>query len=334
MSYMQNGSAGRQPQRERVTYDSGANDNGSQLSPTRSQTEPYLSTSPRYSSRASHEAQRNNQLEAKIVLLGRQGVGKTSLVHRYITGKFSSTLPMTIGASFLVKKLDFEGGIKVRLQIWDTAGQERFRSMAPMYYRGAHAAILVYDITNDESLSDIRVWLDELRQNMSSDLIVHIVGNKADLAHTSRKITLQDAQKQISEWIARPASGIDASTLFVPQVRGNATSSKSPDENSPSVAKPGMVGLASFNLNRSGSRQKASEDSEPALPAFKDWGLEEVSAKEDDGIDMLFATIAGKLVERKNQIEQERVLRTKDSIMITDEMKGKNDDPTRIWGCC
>jgi hypothetical protein len=49
---------------------------------------------------------------------------------------------------------------------------------------------------------------------------------------------------------------------------------------------------------------------------------------------MLFATIAGKLVERKNQIEQERVLRTKDSIMITDEMKGKSDDPTRVWGCC
>lgn len=91
---------------------------------------------------------------------------------------------MTIGASFLVKKLDFEGGIKVRLQIWDTAGQERFRSMvrssllslladtctlctdtsnctqAPMYYRGAHAAILVYDITNDDSLADIEVWLD------------------------------------------------------------------------------------------------------------------------------------------------------------------------------
>lgn len=108
-----------------------------------------------------------------------------SLVHRYITGKFSSSLPMTIGASFLVKKLDFEGGIKVRLQIWDTAGQERFRSMvsysyrrdrhtmadlmhmyyqAPMYYRGAHAAILVYDITNDDSLADIQVWLDGMAQ--------------------------------------------------------------------------------------------------------------------------------------------------------------------------
>lgn len=51
-------------------------------------------------------------------------------------------------------------GVKVRLQIWDTAGQERFRSMAPMYYRGANAAILVYDLTNQDSLADIKVWLD------------------------------------------------------------------------------------------------------------------------------------------------------------------------------
>lgn len=196
---------------------------------------------------------------------------------------------------------------------------------------------------------------------MSSDLIVHIVGNKADLAQISRKVTLEDAQKKIADWIARPANGVGASTLGIPQARrstsgGHSTPSRSADEGSPSTARQGMVGLASFNLSRSGSRQKASEELEPALPAFKDWGLEEVSAKEDDGasrllllntkeivlipscihpgIDMLFATIAGKLVERKNQIEQERMLRTKDSIMITDEMKGKAEDPMRVWGCC
>jgi hypothetical protein len=127
---------------------------------------------------------------------------------------------------------------------------------------------------------------------MSSDLIVHIVGNKADLAHTSRKITLEDAQKKIADWIARPASGVEASTLSVPQARrstsgGHSTSSRSADEGSPSTARQGMVGLGSFNLSRSGSRQKAPEELEPALPAFKDWGLEEVSAKEDDGENLL-----------------------------------------------
>lgn len=192
---------------------------------------------------------------------------------------------------------------------------------------------------------------------MSSDLIVHIVGNKADLAHSSRKITLEDAKRQIAEWIARPASGIVASTLNAPQARRSTSgghTSRVAEESPPAPARTGMVGLGSFNLTRSGVKQKAAGEEEPALPAFKDWGLEEVSAKEDDGmllfrracqmtltracfnvgIDMLFATIAGKLVERKSQIEQERVLRTKDSIMITDEMKGKTEDPTRVWGCC
>ncbi|WAQ93331.1 hypothetical protein PtA15_18A391 [Puccinia triticina] len=125
------------------------------------------------------------QLEAKVVILGMQGVGKTSIVHRYTTGSFSYSLTSTIGASFCTKKLSVDG-CKVRLQIWDTAGQERFRSMAPMYYRGANAAILVYDITNKDSFHDIENWLAELRENMSGDLVIQVVGSKADLAPARR----------------------------------------------------------------------------------------------------------------------------------------------------
>lgn len=115
--------------------------------------------------------------------VGSQGVGKTSVVTRYTSGQFSMAPTSTIGASFLTKKLIVEG-CKVRLQIWDTAGQERFRSMgalprfvarasgagadedfvgletAPLYYRGAVAAILMYDITNMDSFYDIKLWLD------------------------------------------------------------------------------------------------------------------------------------------------------------------------------
>ncbi|KDN38263.1 hypothetical protein K437DRAFT_216113, partial [Tilletiaria anomala UBC 951] len=117
----------------------------------------------------------------KVVILGSQGVGKTSIVHRYTTGQFSAaSMPSTIGASFLTKRL-IVSGTKIRLQIWDTAGQERFRSMAPMYYRGSHAAIIVYDITNRKSLVDLRSWIEELRKNMGDDLTIHIVGAKNDL---------------------------------------------------------------------------------------------------------------------------------------------------------
>ncbi|KAG8729272.1 hypothetical protein FRC12_021101 [Ceratobasidium sp. 428] len=86
------------------------------------------------------------------------GVGKTSLVTRYVEERFAQTTTTT-GAFFHSKKVTVDG-TKVRLQIWDTAGQERFRSMAPMYYRGASAAILVYDITNASSFDDVKIWID------------------------------------------------------------------------------------------------------------------------------------------------------------------------------
>ena len=79
-----------------------------------------------------------NSLEAKIVVLGSQGVGKTSLVHRYVKNAFTPpTTQSTVGASFLTKKVtDIDTSTVVRLQIWDTAGQERFRSISKLYYRG------------------------------------------------------------------------------------------------------------------------------------------------------------------------------------------------------
>ncbi|XP_076324553.1 uncharacterized protein LOC143232697 isoform X3 [Tachypleus tridentatus] len=99
-----------------------------------------------------------DSLEAKVVVLGSQGVGKTSVVVRYIGKAFSRHLSPTIGASFFTCKLTIQG-FHVKLQIWDTAGQERFRSMAPMYYRNANAALLVFDITSYESYLNMKTWV-------------------------------------------------------------------------------------------------------------------------------------------------------------------------------
>ncbi|CAG8474464.1 6096_t:CDS:10 [Acaulospora morrowiae] len=136
-------------------------------------------------------------LEAKVVILGSQGVGKTSLAVRYVQKTFSPNCSSTIGASFMTKKLVVDN-CKVRLQIWDTAGQERFRTMAPMYYRGANAAILVYDITSDESFRDMNSWVEELRKNMTEDLIIHVVGNKLDLAPSHRVVPFTRTQEYVS----------------------------------------------------------------------------------------------------------------------------------------
>ncbi|PHZ13229.1 ras-domain-containing protein, partial [Rhizopus microsporus ATCC 52813] len=125
-------------------------------------------------------------------------VGKTSLAVRYISKTFSPNSTSTIGASFMAKKLTVDN-CKVSLQIWDTAGQvERFRAMAPMYYRGAQAALLVYDITSRESFEELHSWIEELKRNMTEDLVIVVVANKLDLALYQREVSCEEAQKYIT----------------------------------------------------------------------------------------------------------------------------------------
>ncbi|KAK9450893.1 P-loop containing nucleoside triphosphate hydrolase protein [Limtongia smithiae] len=141
--------------------------------------------------------------DAKVVLLGSQGAGKTSLVVRYVHNKFHENQPTTIGAMFLAKKIVVDG-VVVRLQIWDTAGQERFRSMAPMYYRSAACGILCYDITSDSSFGAIDSWLQELRQNLSNDIIIHIVGTKLDLVRedpSCRQVPFEKCLRYADKWL-------------------------------------------------------------------------------------------------------------------------------------
>ncbi|AEO66950.1 uncharacterized protein THITE_16250, partial [Thermothielavioides terrestris NRRL 8126] len=125
----------------------------------------------------------SSSLEAKIVVLGAQGVGKTSLVMRYCKGSFNpSQTTSTVGASFLTKRVvDTDTDTLVRLQIWDTAGQERFRSISRLYYRGANACILCYSITDAQSFAEMGIWLTELRRNLPPDIVLHVVGTKADI---------------------------------------------------------------------------------------------------------------------------------------------------------
>jgi small GTP-binding protein len=126
-------------------------------------------------------------LEAKIVLLGDTGVGKTSLALRFTQDVFQPRINPTIGASFLMKNMEVDDQ-KLKIQIWDTAGQERFRSLAPMYYRGASAAIVVYDICSPQSFSKVKEWVNELKLNIQDEIIMVIVGNKVDKAEKSRQI--------------------------------------------------------------------------------------------------------------------------------------------------
>ncbi|XP_042213795.1 ras-related protein RabJ-like [Homarus americanus] len=132
-------------------------------------------------------------IAVKVVVLGSQGVGKTSLVTRYETKSFHRKSSSTIGASFSNVDILLEG-TKVKMQVWDTAGQERFRSMAPMYYRGANAALLIFDLSNYVTFTDIQSWVSELKSRVGEGLMLVLVGNKQDLVddRVVKNATAQD----------------------------------------------------------------------------------------------------------------------------------------------
>lgn len=116
----------------------------------------------------------------KLVLLGEAAVGKSSLVLRFVSNDFQENKEPTIGAAFLTQKCTV-GDKTIKYEIWDTAGQERFASLAPMYYRNAQAALVVYDITKPASFIKARHWVKELREQASKDITIALVGNKYDL---------------------------------------------------------------------------------------------------------------------------------------------------------
>ncbi|CDP17616.1 unnamed protein product [Coffea canephora] len=131
----------------------------------------------------------NKSINAKLVLLGDVGAGKSSLVLRFVKGQFIEFQESTIGAAFFSQTVAVNDAT-VKFEIWDTAGQERYHSLAPMYYRGAAAAIIVYDITNPASFERAKKWVLELQAQGNSNMVMALAGNKADLAD-SRKVTTE-----------------------------------------------------------------------------------------------------------------------------------------------
>ncbi|XP_028656171.1 ras-related protein Rab-6A isoform X3 [Erpetoichthys calabaricus] len=133
----------------------------------------------------------------KLVFLGEQSVGKTSLITRFMYDSFDNTYQATIGIDFLSKTMYLEDRT-VRLQLWDTAGQERFRSLIPSYIRDSTVAVIVYDITNVNSFQQTTKWIDDVRTERGGDVIIMLVGNKTDLAD-KRQITTEEGEQRAKE---------------------------------------------------------------------------------------------------------------------------------------
>ncbi|EGR52096.1 Ras-like GTP-binding protein [Trichoderma reesei QM6a] len=132
----------------------------------------------------------NNPLKKfKLVFLGEQSVGKTSLITRFMYDSFDNMYQATIGIDFLSKDRT------VRLQLWDTAGQERFRSLIPSYIRDSSVAVVVYDISNAKSFQNTKKWIDDVRAERGNDVIIVLVGNKTDL-NDKREVTTQQGEEE------------------------------------------------------------------------------------------------------------------------------------------
>ncbi|KXH37329.1 Ras family protein [Colletotrichum nymphaeae SA-01] len=136
----------------------------------------------------------NNPLKKfKLVFLGEQSVGKTSLITRFMQAniKFSKSEDTSSNTSQTMYLEDRT----VRLQLWDTAGQERFRSLIPSYIRDSSVAVVVYDISNAKSFQNTKKWIDDVRAERGNDVIIVLVGNKTDL-NDKREVTTQQGEEE------------------------------------------------------------------------------------------------------------------------------------------
>ncbi|KPI87200.1 putative small Rab GTP binding protein [Leptomonas seymouri] len=133
----------------------------------------------------------------KLVLLGESGVGKSSVVQRLMKNNFSDNIVSTVGASFFRFTCSVDEATAVHFDIWDTAGQERFKSLASMYYRGAAAAMVVFEINVADTFEKAKFWVCELHAN-SPETIVILIGNKRDL-ESERQVSLAEAQQGAAE---------------------------------------------------------------------------------------------------------------------------------------
>jgi len=134
------------------------------------------------------------EIRFKTVIFGEGGVGKSTLVHRYVTGIFKENFKMTIGVQFHYKVIKINN-MEVHLQIWDFAGENQFKFLLPGYVQGASGGIFMYDITRLHSLNHINEWLDVLKKGLKTDHIqipLVLVGGKADLEE-KRSVDLNHA---------------------------------------------------------------------------------------------------------------------------------------------
>ena len=176
----------------------------------------------------------------KLVFLGDIYVGKTSIINQFMYETFDNNYQATIGIDFLSKTIHI-GDAPMRLQLWDTAGQERFRSLIPNYIRDSSAAIIVFDLTNSSSFTSLDKWIEDVRNERGTDVVIALVGNKADKTD-ERTVTKENFEAKANQFSAIYAetsakTGMNIKELFadIAKALGN--------ENTPVTEEKRGIGL-------------------------------------------------------------------------------------------
>jgi Ras-related protein Rab-5C len=131
----------------------------------------------------------------KLVLLGDASVGKTSLVGRFVSNQFNEAVETTVGAAFSTQSVTTDKGRTIKYEIWDTAGQERFKSLAPMYYRNASCAVVVFDLTSESSFNRAKDWVKQLALSNNPDIVIALAGNKSDIPTSQRQVKAEEIKQ-------------------------------------------------------------------------------------------------------------------------------------------
>ncbi|XP_036603033.1 ras-related protein Rab-42 [Trichosurus vulpecula] len=142
----------------------------------------------------------SEQLQLRILLLGDAGVGKTSLLQRYVERDFRADAPpsSTVGVEFYCRMLELASGPRVKLQLWDTAGEERYRSITRSFYRNTVGVLLVFDVTNRKSFDHIEDWYQQVASQQGLDKVIFLlVGHKTDLQQ-AHQVSTQEAENLAS----------------------------------------------------------------------------------------------------------------------------------------
>ncbi|MFX1379873.1 MAG: Rab family GTPase [Promethearchaeota archaeon] len=139
-----------------------------------------------------------SSFKLKVLLTGAAAVGKTSLVQRFIKNRFQANYKLTVGVDILTKDVEFRPGEIATLSIWDIGGQQRFEFIRSTFYKGAAGTLLVFDLTREQTYTEIRKWLTEIRQ-FAGDIPFVLIGNKADLMEDVGVVIDRDEARSFAE---------------------------------------------------------------------------------------------------------------------------------------